>query len=60
VIPRHFDYDAVRGLSAEVLGKLKRVQPETLGQARRISGVTPAAISLLLVHLKRSHHSAVA
>jgi tRNA uridine 5-carboxymethylaminomethyl modification enzyme len=44
----------VRGLSKEVLQKLERLQPETLGQASRISGVTPAAISLLLVHLKRS------
>lgn len=52
-IPTSFDYDKVRGLSAEVLLKLKRAQPATLGQAARISGVTPAAISLLLVHLKR-------
>jgi tRNA uridine 5-carboxymethylaminomethyl modification enzyme len=52
-IPSDFDYDKVRGLSAEVLLKLKRTQPATLGQAARISGVTPAAISLLLVHLKR-------
>jgi tRNA uridine 5-carboxymethylaminomethyl modification enzyme len=52
-IPADFDYDKVRGLSAEVLLKLKRVQPQTIGQAARISGVTPAAISLLLVHLKR-------
>lgn len=52
-IPSGFDYDKVRGLSAEVLLKLKRALPETVGQAARISGVTPAAISLLLVHLKR-------
>ncbi|MHA6206301.1 tRNA uridine-5-carboxymethylaminomethyl(34) synthesis enzyme MnmG [Dyella soli] len=52
-IPPGFDYDKVRGLSAEVLLKLKRSLPETIGQAARISGVTPAAISLLLVHLKR-------
>ncbi len=52
-IPAGFDYDTVRGLSAEVLLKLKRTQPATLGQAARISGVTPAAISLLLVHLRR-------
>jgi len=52
-IPGGFDYDKVRGLSAEVLLKLKRSLPATLGQAARISGVTPAAISLLLVHLKR-------
>ncbi|OOG43523.1 tRNA uridine-5-carboxymethylaminomethyl(34) synthesis enzyme MnmG [Rhodanobacter sp. C05] len=52
-IPVSFDYDKVRGLSAEVLLKLKRSQPATVGQAARVSGVTPAAISLLLVHLKR-------
>ncbi|MEZ5462689.1 tRNA uridine-5-carboxymethylaminomethyl(34) synthesis enzyme MnmG [Dokdonella sp.] len=52
-IPQEFVYDNVRGLSAEVLIKLKATRPTTIGQARRISGVTPAAISLLLVHLKR-------
>ncbi|MHC1480746.1 tRNA uridine-5-carboxymethylaminomethyl(34) synthesis enzyme MnmG [Frateuria aurantia] len=52
-IPTGFDYDAVRGLSAEVLLKLKQSMPATIGQASRIGGVTPAAISLLLVHLKR-------
>ncbi len=52
-IPADFDYDRVRGLSAEVALKLKRSLPVTLGQAARISGVTPAAISLLLVHLQR-------
>jgi len=52
-IPERFDFDGVRGLSAEVLAKLRAVQPHTIGQAMRISGVTPAAISLLLVHLKR-------
>ena len=52
-IPAGFDYDRVRGLSAEVLLKLKRGQPATIGQASRISGITPAAISLLLVHIKR-------
>ena len=53
VIPTDFDFDGVRGLSAEVLIKLKAVRPVSIGQAVRISGVTPAAISLLLVHLKR-------
>jgi len=52
-IPDSFDYDNVRGLSSEVLLKLKRSLPATIGQASRISGITPAAISLLLVHLKR-------
>jgi tRNA uridine 5-carboxymethylaminomethyl modification enzyme len=52
-IPASFDYGDVRGLSAEVLQKLKHSRPQTIGQAMRIAGVTPAAISLLLVHLKR-------
>ena len=52
-LPADLDYREVRGLSAEVQQKLNRHRPETLGQAARISGVTPAAISLLLVHLKR-------
>ncbi len=52
-LPEDLDYDAVRGLAAEVKEKLARHRPETLGQASRISGVTPAAISLLLVHLKK-------
>jgi tRNA uridine 5-carboxymethylaminomethyl modification enzyme len=52
-LPEHLDYSLVRGLSKEVQQKLGAQKPETLGQAARISGVTPAAISLLLVHLKR-------
>ena len=52
-LPRELDYREVRGLSAEVQQKLNRHRPETLGQASRISGVTPAAISLLLIHLKK-------
>jgi tRNA uridine 5-carboxymethylaminomethyl modification enzyme len=52
-LPGHLDYGEVRGLSVEVRQKLAAQRPETLGQAARISGVTPAAISLLLVHLKR-------
>jgi tRNA uridine 5-carboxymethylaminomethyl modification enzyme len=52
-LPHDLDYAAVRGLSAEVQQKLTRHRPETIGQASRISGMTPAAISLLLVHLKR-------
>ena len=51
--PAEFDYARVRGLSVEVQQKLSRHRPQTLGQASRISGITPAAISLLLVHLKR-------
>ena len=52
-LPAEFDYRTVRGLSKEVQQKLERHRPETLGQAARISGITPAAISLLLVYLKR-------
>jgi tRNA uridine 5-carboxymethylaminomethyl modification enzyme len=53
-IPPELDYRGVIGLSTEVQQKLSQHRPETLGQAMRISGVTPAAISLLLVHLKRT------
>jgi tRNA uridine 5-carboxymethylaminomethyl modification enzyme len=53
-IPADLDYREVRGLSAEVRQKLDQLRPETIGQAGRIQGVTPAAISLLLVHLKRA------
>ncbi|HPF72440.1 MAG: tRNA uridine-5-carboxymethylaminomethyl(34) synthesis enzyme MnmG [Lysobacteraceae bacterium] len=60
VIPNGFDYAAVRGLSAEVRQKLEAVRPDSVGQAQRISGVTPAAISLLLVHLARHRDSRVA
>jgi tRNA uridine 5-carboxymethylaminomethyl modification enzyme len=52
-LPAELDYMEVRGLSMEVRQKLNKHRPETLGQASRISGVTPAAISLLLVHLKK-------
>ena len=52
-IPLTMDYVAVRGLSIEVRQRLEQVRPQTLGQASRVQGVTPAAISLLLVHLKR-------
>ncbi len=49
-----FDYSRVRGLSTEVSEKLNRTKPDTIGQASRIPGMTPAAISLLLVHLKKA------
>jgi tRNA uridine 5-carboxymethylaminomethyl modification enzyme len=52
-LPVDLDYAAVRGLSNEVREKLEQVRPTNLGQAARISGVTPAAVSLLLVHLRR-------
>lgn len=53
VFPCDFDYASVRGLSNEIVTKLVSYRPNTVGQAARISGITPAAISLLLVHLKR-------
>jgi len=52
-IPDSLDYADVRGLSNEVCQKLTEAHPETIGQASRLAGVTPAAISLLLVHLKK-------
>jgi tRNA uridine 5-carboxymethylaminomethyl modification enzyme len=51
--PEGFDFDSVIGLSAEVMEKLRKIKPYSLGQASRISGVTPAAISILMVNLKR-------
>ena len=54
-IPAWLDYAQVRGLSNEVRQKLQNQQPATIGQASRIPGVTPAAISLLLVHLKKGN-----
>jgi tRNA uridine 5-carboxymethylaminomethyl modification enzyme len=51
-LPADIDYAMVRGLSSEVRQKLANHRPVTLGQAARISGITPAAISLLMVHLK--------
>jgi len=53
VIPTNFDYQAISGLSNEVKQKLSNAMPETLARAARIPGVTPAAISLLLVSLKK-------
>lgn len=58
VLPLELDYRTVRGLSIEVQQKLNQYKPETVGQASRISGMTPAAISLLLVHLKRGFQQA--
>ena len=57
-IPAAFDYARVRGLSNEVQQKLERVRPQTVGQAQRIPGMTPAAISLLLVHLTKRRGAA--
>lgn len=52
-IPLDLDYDAISSLSIEVRQRLKASRPETVGQASRVSGITPAAISLLLIHIKR-------
>lgn len=57
-LPESIDYKKIKGLSAEVQQKLNQHQPETIGQASRISGVTPAAVALLLVHLKRGFKDA--
>ncbi len=56
LIPMDIDYDAIASLSIEVRQRLKTSRPETVGQASRISSVTPAAISLLLIHIKRLQH----
>ena len=53
LIPSNFDYSNVKGLSAEITQKLSKVEPKTLAQAWRIPGITPAAISALMVYLKR-------
>lgn len=55
-IPESFDYVAIPGLSNEVRQKLIQVRPATIGQAGRIPGITPAAVSLLLIHLKKAGH----
>ena len=57
VLPSPFDYNVVVGLSAEVMQKLNQIQPTSIAQAGRISGITPAALSLLLVHLKKHQRS---
>ena len=53
LLPENFDFSRVKGLSLEVQQKLEEIQPQSIGQAARIAGVTPAAISLLLVYLKK-------
>ena len=59
VIPLNFDYSAISGLSAEVQEKLMKIKPTTIGQASRIQGVTPVAISLLLVFIKKQSRSGI-
>jgi len=56
-IPKDFNYNRLGGLSNELLQKLEKVQPESLGQASRISGITPAALSILMIHLEQHRHS---
>jgi tRNA uridine 5-carboxymethylaminomethyl modification enzyme len=53
-IPEDFDFDAVNGLSNECRLRLQQVQPGSLGQASRLSGITPAAITCLMLHLRQS------
>jgi tRNA uridine 5-carboxymethylaminomethyl modification enzyme len=57
-LPLDIDYAEVGGLSNEARQRLSDLRPATLGQAARIPGLTPAAVSLLLVHLKKRHHAA--
>jgi tRNA uridine 5-carboxymethylaminomethyl modification enzyme len=57
-IPEYFDYRKVSGLSREVVEKLTKVRPLTLGQALRIPGITPAAVSLVNVYIEIFQHSA--
>ncbi len=56
MIPSTFDYSQIKGLSNEIRQKLSHIRPTTMGQASRIPGMTPAALSLLLVYLKKCHH----
>ncbi|MEK7197231.1 MAG: hypothetical protein AAB151_06165, partial [Nitrospirota bacterium] len=52
-IPEGFDYKSVNGLSTEILEKLQKVMPANMGQASRIPGITPAALSLLLINIEK-------
>ena len=53
IIPENMNYDSFSGLSNEVKSKFKQIRPKTMGQALRIDGITPAAVFILLSHLKR-------
>lgn len=59
VIPKSIDYSNVAGLTSEAVEKLKTIQPENLGQALRIPGITPAAVSSIEIHCKKMHYEAV-
>ena len=52
IIPENYDYDAISGITNEAKQKLKKIRPVNIGQASRISGITPADISVLLMYLK--------
>jgi len=54
-IPHHFDFQSIPSLSSEIKEKLSKIRPHSLGQASRISGVTPAAISILMIYLKKAN-----
>ena len=56
-IPDDFDYAALSGLSAELTAKLSRVRPANLGHAGRIEGMTPAALTLILAHLRKAQRT---
>jgi tRNA uridine 5-carboxymethylaminomethyl modification enzyme len=56
LIPADIDYDKIHNLASEAKQKLKQVQPTSIGQAIRISGVNPADISLIMVYLKKEYH----
>jgi tRNA uridine 5-carboxymethylaminomethyl modification enzyme len=58
VIPSDFNYSGIPGLSKELQGKLNHTRPETIGQAQRIPGMTPAALSLLLIQLNKRRRAA--
>ena len=59
-LPENLDYRDVNGLSNELREKLARIRPNDLGQAARISGMTPAAISLLLIYVKKTRRARLA
>ena len=59
-IPEDFNYDSLSGLSNEIKSKLNKIRPNTLGQALRIDGVTPAAAILILSHIKKARNRATA
>ena len=53
MIPKNYDYRKIKSLSAEALEKLSSIRPKSIGQASRISGVSPSDVSILMVHMKK-------